>query len=70
MTLLFAGKKTLITGSRRGIGAEMALPFARYSTDVGIDAVIHDSGADKTNESVESFWSKSLLESGEYRQFR
>lgn len=51
---LLEGKKALITGSRRGIGAGIARLFAEHGADVGINDVVRDAEADKTIASIES----------------
>ena len=48
MTNLLEGKKALITGSRRGIGAGIATMFAEHGADVGINDIVRDDQADKT----------------------
>ena len=53
-TRLLEGKKALITGSRRGIGAGIAQLFAEHGADVGINDVVRDEQADKTIASIES----------------
>jgi NAD(P)-dependent dehydrogenase (short-subunit alcohol dehydrogenase family) len=53
-TKLLEGKKALITGSRRGIGAGIARLFAEHGADVGINDVVRDEEADKTIAAVES----------------
>jgi len=59
MTKLLEGKKALITGSRRGIGAGIAQMFAEHGADVGINDVTRDSEADKTIASIESLGRKA-----------
>ena len=56
---LLEGKKALITGSRRGIGAGIARMFAEHGADVGINDVVRDAEADKTIASVESLGRKA-----------
>ncbi len=58
-TKLLEGKKALITGSRRGIGAGIALMFAEHGADVGINDVVRDAEADKTIASIESMGQKA-----------
>ena len=50
---LLEGKKALITGSRRGIGAGIALAFAQQGADVGINDIERDAEADRTIARVE-----------------
>jgi NAD(P)-dependent dehydrogenase (short-subunit alcohol dehydrogenase family) len=56
---LLEGKKALITGSRRGIGAGIAQLFAEHGADVGINDVVRDEEADKTIAVVESLGQKA-----------
>jgi NAD(P)-dependent dehydrogenase (short-subunit alcohol dehydrogenase family) len=56
---LLEGKKALITGSRRGIGAGIAQFFAEHGADVGINDVVRDTEADKTIASIESLGRKA-----------
>jgi len=56
---LLEGKKALITGSRRGIGAGIARLFAEHGADVGINDIAHDDEVDKTVASVEKFGQKA-----------
>ena len=58
MTKLLEGKKALITGSRRGIGAGIARLFAEHGADVGINDVSRDEEADKTIASIEALGQK------------
>ena len=58
-TKLLKGKKALITGSRRGIGAGIAQLFAEHGADVGINDVVRDEEADSTITSVESLGRKA-----------
>ncbi len=48
------GKKVLITGSRRGIGAGIALAMARQGADVGINDLTRDDPAERTLRSIEA----------------
>ena len=57
--MLLEGKKALITGSRRGIGASIALTFAQEGADVGINDVERDSEADNTIEQIEQLGRKA-----------
>jgi 3-oxoacyl-[acyl-carrier protein] reductase len=54
LTGLLDGKKALITGSRRGIGAGIARAFAEQGADVGINDISRDDQADKTIAAVKS----------------
>ncbi|HIF73257.1 MAG TPA: SDR family oxidoreductase [Dehalococcoidia bacterium] len=58
-TKLLEGKKALITGSRRGIGAGIAQLFAEHGADVGINDVVRDTEADKAIAAVESLGQKA-----------
>ena len=58
-TKLLEGKKALITGSRRGIGAGIARMFAEHGADVGINDVARDTEADKTMASINSLGQKA-----------
>ena len=58
-TKLLEGKKALITGSRRGIGAGIARMFAEHGADVGINDVVRDTEADKTMASINSLGQKA-----------
>ena len=53
-TKLLEGKKALITGSRRGIGAGIAQLFAEHGADVGINDLARDGDAEKTISAIES----------------
>ncbi len=59
MTKLLEGKKALVTGSRRGIGAGIATLFAEHGADVGINDVVRDEQADKTIAAVEALGRKA-----------
>lgn len=50
---LLDGKKALITGARRGIGAGIAQVFAEHGADVGINDVEHDAQAALTQRALE-----------------
>ena len=56
---LLEGKKALITGSRRGIGAGIAVAFAEHGADVGINDLERDTEADRTIERVEELGRKA-----------
>ena len=58
-TKLLEGKKALITGSRRGIGAGIAQLFAEHGADVGINDVVRDTEADKAIAAVELLGQKA-----------
>ena len=51
---LLQGKKALITGSRRGIGAGIARVFAENGADVGINDVQRDENADSIIAEIEA----------------
>ena len=51
---LLKGKKALITGSRRGIGAGIARVFAENGADVGINDIERDEAADGIIDEIES----------------
>ena len=51
---LLDGKKALITGSRRGIGAGIARVFAENGADVGINDITRDEQADRTIADIEA----------------
>jgi NAD(P)-dependent dehydrogenase (short-subunit alcohol dehydrogenase family) len=46
------GKKALVTGSRRGIGAAIALKLAAEGADVGVNDIARDDDADKTMAAI------------------
>jgi len=46
------GKKALITGSRRGIGAAIAVKLASEGADIGINDIQRDSDAERTMAAV------------------
>ena len=56
---LLKGKKALITGSRRGIGREIATVFGENGADVGINDVERDAEADKTIAAVKKLGRKA-----------
>ena len=56
---LLEGKKALITGSRRGIGAGIAVAFAEHGADVGINDLARDTEADRTIARVEELGRKA-----------
>ena len=49
---LLEGKKALITGYRRGIGAAIATRFAAEGADVGLNDITRDDEAEKTMAAV------------------
>ena len=51
---LLQGKKALITGSRRGIGAGIARVFAENGADVGINDIERDENADNIIVEIEA----------------
>ena len=56
---LLKGKKALITGSRRGIGREIAIAFAENGADVGINDIEKDAEADKAVAAVKKLGRKA-----------
>ena len=56
---LLEGKKALITGSRRGIGAGIAQLFAEHGADVGINDITRDNEVEKTIASIETLGRKA-----------
>ncbi len=56
---LLEGKKALITGSRRGIGAGIAAAFAAQGADIGINDIERDSEAEKTIAGIEGLGRKA-----------
>ena len=55
---LLEGKKALITGSRRGIGAGIARVFAEHGADVGLNDVEFDDQAASVKSELEGLGSK------------
>ena len=51
--MLLEGKKALVTGSRRGIGREIATLLAKEGADVGINDIERDQAAEDTMTMVE-----------------
>ena len=73
MTKLLEGKKALITGSRRGIGAGIARLFAENGADIGINDIDRDTEADKTIDLINKMgrnasWHKADFGSSDERQ--
>ena len=56
---LLEGKKALVTGSRRGIGAGIAQLFAEHGADVGINDLVSDEEAEKTIGMIKSLGQKA-----------
>ena len=56
---LLEGKKALVTGSRRGIGAGIAHLFAEHGADVGINDLVRDEEAEKTIGTIKSLGQKA-----------
>ena len=56
---LLKGKKALITGSRRGIGAGIARVFAENGADVGINDIERDENADSIIAEIEAMGRKA-----------
>ena len=54
MMKLLSGKKALITGSRRGIGAGIARLFAEQGADIGLNDVEYDDQAAATMAELEA----------------
>ena len=54
MMKLLSGKKALITGSRRGIGAGIARVFAEQGADIGLNDVEYDAQAAATKAELEA----------------
>lgn len=51
--MLLEGKKALITGSRRGIGAGIALALAQQGCDIGLNDIERDEDAERTISLIE-----------------
>jgi NAD(P)-dependent dehydrogenase (short-subunit alcohol dehydrogenase family) len=56
--MLLEGKKALITGSRRGIGAGIALALAQQGCDIGLNDIERDDDAERTISLVEELGRK------------
>ena len=55
---LLEGKKALITGSRRGIGAGIARVFAEHGADIGLNDVEFDDQAALVKSDLEALGAK------------
>lgn len=53
MTMRLAGKSAIVTGASRGIGASIAVAFAREGASVAVDYVASDDGARKIVGEIE-----------------
>ncbi|MDP6358030.1 MAG: SDR family oxidoreductase [Planctomycetota bacterium] len=51
--MLLEGKKALITGSRRSIGAGIALALAQQGCDIGLNDIERDDDAERTISQIE-----------------
>ena len=56
---MLKGKKALVSGSRRGIGAEIARVFAENGADVGVNDVERDAEAEKTLAAIKKLGRKA-----------
>jgi NAD(P)-dependent dehydrogenase (short-subunit alcohol dehydrogenase family) len=56
--MLLEGKKALITGSRRGIGAGIALALAEQGCDIGLNDIERDDDAERTISLIEQLGRK------------
>jgi 3-oxoacyl-[acyl-carrier protein] reductase len=60
-----AEKKAIVTGASRGIGAAIALAFAREGADVLINYVSRDKDAQETYAAIQAFGRSPLLFKGD-----
>jgi NAD(P)-dependent dehydrogenase (short-subunit alcohol dehydrogenase family) len=59
--MLLDGKKSLITGAQQGIGRATAIEFARHGSDVAINYLDDDAGAQSVARDVAALGRKAVL---------
>ena len=57
--MLLEGAKALITGSRRGIGSEIAIKLAEEGADIGLNDIEYDQSAIDTMKKIDGIGSNT-----------